>query len=148
MRPARALAVAALALFSACAWGEAPPKDIFKGRIKEGLYETRTEIDMSAVPGVAKGAQKQTQTQQRCVTRAEIDKGMSSDKNCPITTHKVAGNVVEFGADCTDGSKTSMRMTFGATGYEAEMKSVGSKGGKPYQSMIRSQSRYLGACKK
>jgi len=55
---------------------------------------------------------------------------------------------VQFAADCKDGSKTDMRMTFTASGYEAEMKSVGSQGGKPYRSVIRTQSRYLGACKK
>src|SRR5580765_2694163 len=58
----------------------AGPFDAFKGKMKEGLYETKVEMDMGQIPGAPPGMGKQTHTHQHCVTAADIEKGGTMGK--------------------------------------------------------------------
>src|SRR5258708_22760393 len=53
------------------------PFDAFKGKMKEGLYDYKMEIDMSGMAGLPPGMGKQTHAFQKCGTAKDIDKGQT-----------------------------------------------------------------------
>ena len=138
---------AALLCLEASAQPLAPGKDIFKGKVKEGLYEMKTEHDMSGVPGIPKEAQKGSQTRQRCISKEEIERGMQAGKDCQVKSLKDAGATSMLRMECIDGTATDMKMTFAPGGYTSEMTTSGKQDGKPFRSVFRSTAKYLGACK-
>src|SRR5258708_12577594 len=65
----------AFARSCALAFAADNPFDAFKGKMKEGLYDYKMEIDMSGMPGLPPGMGKQTHAFQKCVTAKDIEKG-------------------------------------------------------------------------
>ena len=95
-----ALAAAACAVFATAAL--AGPFDQFKGKMKEGMYEYKMDMDMGQVPGMPPGMGKQSMTFQKCLTPKEIeeggfgkgqDRGRSKSETCDIKDMNVSGNL-------------------------------------------------------
>jgi hypothetical protein len=57
------------------AWAPTTPSIAFKGKVKEGMYEYKMEMDMGQMPGLPPGMGKQSCTMQHCVTAQDIEKG-------------------------------------------------------------------------
>ena len=72
-------ALAVLAAAAATAY--AGPFDAFKGKMKEGMYEYKMDMDMGQMPGMPPGMGKQSHTFQRCVTKEDIEKGNMGKAN-------------------------------------------------------------------
>jgi hypothetical protein len=145
-----ALAFAAF-LTSGPAWAQKPPADLFKGKLKPGLYEDRVEVDMTGVPGIPKEHAKQSQTTQRCMTPEELNKGLGEDeRGCETTGFKMMGDTASFTTTCKKGNETQIaeiKLTTTAQGMKSELKSTMKQGGQTSTSTMRSESRYLGPCK-
>lgn len=147
---ALACLVSSFALAQAPAPAPAPGAGFapFKGKMKEGLYEMKSDHDMSGVPGVPKEHAKGSETKQRCMGRAEIERGINAGKDCKIASSKESGNNANVRMECQDGSVTEINLTLNPTGYGSEMKTTGKQDGKTFTSIFRSQAKYLGPCPK
>jgi hypothetical protein len=146
----------AAALLLAASGAGAQPKDAnadgafapFKGKLKEGLYEIKTDHDMSGVPGIPKEHAKGSETKQRCVSRQELDRGVRAGKDCKIASAKESGNSANVRMECKDGAVTDMKIALTGNGYATEMTTTGKQDGKAFNTSIKSQTRYLGPCPK
>jgi hypothetical protein len=149
--PAGAVFAVAALLASAPAWAQKPPADLFKGKMKPGLYEDRVEVDMTGVPGIPKEHAKQSQTTQRCMTPEDLAKGLDQDeKGCETSGFKMMGETAIFTTTCKKGNETQIaevKLTPTAQGMKSELKSTMKQGGQTSTSTMRSESRYLGPCK-
>lgn len=159
---AAALMLAAVALAAGGAWAQAKdakPKDAkppaavpdegfapFKGKLKEGLYEIKTEHDMTGVPGIPKEHAKGSDTKQRCVSRQELDRGVRAGKGCKVASAKESGNTATVRMECQDGAVTDMKIALTGNGYATEMATSGKQDGKAFNTTIKAQTRYLGPC--
>ncbi|HET7729011.1 MAG TPA: DUF3617 family protein [Usitatibacter sp.] len=141
-----ALAQAPAAKPQAAAPAPAAGATSFKGKVKEGMYDVKSEYDMSNVPGVPKEQAKGSQTKQRCVTKSEIDKGVSAGKGCQIASAKESGSTTTVRMECQDGSVTEMKLVFSPGGYNSEVRTTGKQEGKAFSSVFRSQAKYVGPC--
>ena len=139
------LAAAALAAAGGAS-AQATAKNVFKGKVKEGLYEVRNEADLSGVPGIPKEQVKSSETRKRCMTPQEIERGVEPAKDCKVNSYKEAGSVTTVVMQCQDGAVTEMKFTFAADGFSSEMRTTGKDEGKPFVSVFRSQAKHLGAC--
>jgi hypothetical protein len=141
----------ALLLAAPLAAAQQPPKDLFKGKVKPGMYEDKVEMDLSGIPGIPREQAKKTTSGQTCVTQADLDKGfMQLEKGCAYTAFKMAGDTAIFTTVCKDGADSQtneVRVTPTSSGFNSEVKTSSVQGGKPSNSTIKSQSRYLGPCK-
>jgi hypothetical protein len=158
MRNARL--AAALAATFACVAVYAGPFDAFKGKVKPGLYEYKTEMDMGAIPGMPPGMGKQSHTFQHCVTQADVDKGENmgnTDRggkpmpsNCEIKNVKASGNTASYTMSCPAPHEMNAeaQMTFLPNGYNMDMKMnmVSSKGGQPMSMTQHMEARLVGPC--
>ena len=153
MRAAPLLLAAGL-FATGAAWAQ--PKDAkaddgfspFKGKLKEGLYEIKTDHDMSGVPGIPKEHAKGSETKQRCVSRQELDRGVRAGRDCRIASARESGNSATVRMECKDGAVTDMKITLTGSGYSTEMATSGKQDGKAFSTSIKSQTRYLGPCPK
>lgn len=141
------LALLALAICAAPAAWSQDMKDAFKGRMKEGLYQIRSDADLTAVPGMPKESARRSETRETCVTKADLERGIQAAKDCKVKSYKAEGKTVRFSSECTDGSRTDMRMTFSESGFVSETTSRGTHEGKPFVSRFRSEAKLLGPCK-
>jgi hypothetical protein len=148
----RVLLAAALALGALVAHAQTPLKGAFKGKMKEGLYEVRTETDMGNRPDVPPAQRKQASTMQQCLTAAEIDSyAEEKQKDCQTRNLKVSGDAASFQIVCNKGEMTSdVAMKFVPGGYTMESKATvkPAGGGAPITMSSRAESKYLGPCKK
>ncbi|HEX6632612.1 MAG TPA: DUF3617 domain-containing protein [Usitatibacter sp.] len=146
------LACAAAVPLAVCAAGN--PFEAFHGKVKPGMYEYRTEMDMGAIPGMPPGMGKQTHTFQHCVTEEDVKKGEmgrsdNMPKNCEVKDFKMSGNTASYTMVCTGEHAMTAhnRITFNDTGYDMDMRMKMSQGGQPMDMKQHMQARYLGACK-
>ena len=142
------MAILALAVAGdAGAQAPANTKDLFKGKVREGLYEVKSEADLSGVPGLPKEQQaKRSETRQRCMSKAEIDRGVEAGKDCSVASYKSSANAANIVMNCKDGSTTDMKFTFAADAFTSELKTAGKDEGKPFVSIFRTNAKYVGAC--
>ena len=165
MKGAALLAAAAL-LASGAAWSQAKdakardakPQDAkpasdatftpFKGKLKDGLYEIKTDHDMTGVPGIPKEHAIGSETKQKCVSREELDRGVRAGKGCKIASANESGNNATVRMECQDGAVTEMKMALTTGGYTTVMNTSGKQDGKPFSSSFKAQTRYLGPCPK
>jgi hypothetical protein len=133
------------------------PFQAFKGKMKEGMYEYKMDMDMGAVPGMPPGMGKQTHTFQHCVTsedihRGEVNKGErnGAPKDCEVKDFKMSGNTATYKMVCSGQHAMSSenRITFESNGYTMDMKMAMNQGGHPMNMTQHMQARYLGACNK
>jgi hypothetical protein len=145
----RALLLAAgVALLAGAAFAQPPANGLLKGHVKAGLYEQKTEGEVSGVPGLPPGQERHVETTRRCVTQAEADKGIELAPGCTLKSQNISGNTAQFAAECRDGATHAMKITTTPTGFTSEMKTTGKqRDGTPFSVSMRSESRYLGPCR-
>lgn len=142
------LAMAAVAALAAGAGAAAAqtPKDLFKGKVKEGLYEVKSEADLSGVPGIPKEAAKRSETRQRCLTKQDVERGIEAGKDCEVKSYKPSAGGADIVMTCKDGSSTDMKFAFGGNTFKSEMRTTGTQEGKSFVSVFRSEAKHVGPC--
>jgi hypothetical protein len=152
-----ALRLAAVAVASFCSAASANPFDAFKGKMKEGLYDYKMEMDMGNIPGMPPGMGKQNHAFQQCVTNQDIDKGGFSrgregkmPENCEVRDFKMSGNSATYTMECkgNPAMKADNKVTFVGDGFNMDMKMAMNQGGQVMNMTQKIQARYVGACKK
>lgn len=145
---AKCLVLAAAAALAAAPAAAAPQtsKDLFKGKVKEGLYEVKSEADLSGVPGIPKEAAKRSETKQRCLTKQDVDRGVEAGKDCEVKHYKPSAEGANLVMACKDGSSTDMKFAFGGNTFKSEMRTTGTQEGKTFVSVFRSEAKHLGPC--
>ena len=134
----------------------------FKGKMKEGLYEYKMDMDMGQVPGMPPGMGKQSHTMQHCVTAQDIEKGTMGKggqgkmpENCEVKDFKMNGNTATYRTVCKgskDGKGPPMDMTadnkitFRDNGYTMDMKMAMDQGGHMMNMNQHMEGKYLGPC--
>src|SRR4051812_48343403 len=129
------------------------PFDQFKGKMKEGLYEYKMQMEM---PGMPANMGKQNMTFQNCVTRDDIEKGnMGRGKNgkmpetCEVKNFNMSGNTASYTMVCKDPPmQADNKITFGDGTFNMDMKMAMDQGGQKMNMTQHMEGRYLGACKK
>jgi hypothetical protein len=136
-----------------CAAASASPFDQFKGKMKEGMYETTMEME---IPGMPAGMGKQNMKFQNCVTAQDIENGKvgkGKDKgteNCEVKNFKMSGNTATYTTVCKGEHEMTAdtRMTFHDAGYKMDMKMAMNRNGQVMNMTQHMEGRYMGACKK
>lgn len=156
MRNACLLAVAGVAI-SAAAIAADNPFGQFKGKMKEGLYEYKMEMDMGQIPGMPPGMGKQSHTMQNCVTNKDIEGGgfskgrdrQNNPENCEIKNFNMSGNTATYQMVCKGEQPMTAdnRITFSGDGFKMDMKMAMSHGGQAMNMTQRMEGKYLGPCK-
>jgi hypothetical protein len=154
MRNARFLALACCAV-SAAVLAAGNPFESFKGKMKEGMYEYKMEMDMSGMAGMPPGMGKQSMTFQKCLTHQDIEKGQMGrgagrdgkmPEGCEFKNFTQSGNTASYTMTCTNMSADN-RITFTPDGFNMDMKMAMNREGKAMNMTQHMESRYLGACK-
>ena len=153
MTRARIFAIACCAV-SAAAIAAGNPFDAFKGKMKDGMYEYKMEMDMGAMPGLPPGMGKQSRTFQKCVTQQDIDKGQMGrgpDRNgkapeCEIKNFSQSGNTASYTMVCKEMTADN-KITFTGDGFTMDMKMAMDHGGKMTNMTQHMEGKYLGPCK-
>ena len=143
---------ACLAAASTAAFAASPFGDAFKGKMKEGLYEVRMEMEM---PGMPQGMGKQQMTMQNCVTAQDIEsvkvgKGSQKPDQCEIKNFKMSGNTASYTTVCKGDMQMTAdtTITFSGADYKMNMKMAMNQGGQVMNMTQKMDGRYLGPCKK
>lgn len=156
----RTTRIAALACFTLVAAPLAMAQDLswFKGKAKAGMYEYKTEMEMSGVPGMPPGMGKQNVTMQHCITQEDIDKGQMSkgrdgrSNDCQIKNMQTSGSSASYTMACeTPRHMTAdVKIAFAGDGYHMDMKMnmTEPKNGQAMNMTQHLDAKYLGACTK
>jgi hypothetical protein len=149
-----ALAAACLA---AIPLAYAGPFDAFKGHMKPGMYESKIDMDMGAIPGMPPGMGKQSMTHQHCITQEDIDSGKvakegrsgkKGDGDCEIKDVKMSGNTGTYRMVCPKGNMTvDSKITFMGNGYSMDSVMNMDQSGQKVTMKQHTESKYIGACK-
>ena len=147
MTPGCVHALAAAALVAAApAWAQQSAVNVFKGKVREGLYEVKSEVDLTRVPGIPRDKQKSTESRTRCVTQREIDHGISSDAECSVTRYTEVAGGAHILMSCKDGKASDMRFSFAPGEFASETTTTGKDGGATFVSVFRSKAKLVGPC--
>lgn len=157
MTKARYLAIACAA---ACTAAAAGPFDAMKGKMKDGMYEYKMEMDMGNIPGMPPGMKTQTMNFSKCVTQKDIEEGGFSKgkearkgpENCEIRNMNMSGNTATYTMICKgEGNQPAMtadnRITFSDSGFKMDMKMAMNQGGQMMNMTQRMEGKYVGPCK-
>ena len=154
MTKARLLAVACAAISAAAIAG---PLDALKGKMKEGMYEYKMEMDMGAMPGLPPGMGKQTHSFQKCVTAQDIEKGQmgrgpdrpgKAAPDCEVKNYNMSGNTASYTMVCKEPKMTTdNKITFSGQNFTMDMKVVMDQGGSTMNMTQHMEGKYLGPCK-
>ena len=149
----------AIAAATGCAFAAAialaGPFDAFKGKMKPGLYETKVETDMGAMPGVPPGMGKHSNTIQHCVTEKDIEEGgfgkgndRKDEGQCEFKDVKMSVNAATYKMVCPKGNMSADgKIAFTGNGYVSDVDMATDQGGHKMNMKQHSESRYLGSCK-
>ena len=155
MNAFRPLAVAA-ALAAFCTPASAQLEGM-KGKMKEGLYEYKVEVDMGAMPGMPPGMGKQSHTVQNCVTAKDIESGSFAQErkdkgndNCKVRDYKMSGNTATYVMECKGDTqmRVDAKMTFADNAFTMENDMQMSQGGQAMKMKQKIQGRHIGPCNK
>lgn len=144
------------ALFATAAIAQ-NPMSALKGKMKDGLYAYKIEMDMGQVPGMPAGMGKQTMNMQHCVTPQDIEKGElgkgrddRGSQNCKIENFRMSGNTATYRMVCKGEMDMTAdnEITFIPDGYRMKMKMAMNQGGQKMNMNQNMEARYLGPCKK
>ena len=148
-----ALAAALAGAFATATAGG--PFDQFKGKMKEGMYEYKMQME---IPGMPAGMGKQNMTFQNCVSQKDIDEGgfgksqqqRNQPENCEVKNFKMSGNTATYTMECKGEPKMTAdnKVTFTNDGFDMDMKMAMNQGGQVMNMSQKMQGRYLGPCKK
>ncbi|MGE5615551.1 MAG: DUF3617 domain-containing protein [Bacillota bacterium] len=155
MKATHAAALAVVVAFASAA-SAADPFEHLRGKIKPGLYEYKSQMDMSNVPGMPPGMTRPPVTFTHCVTEEDIAKGRmnrnprdpESGTQCDFTNVKTSGNTTSYTMVCTGRSrmKADMVMTFTGDGWNGDMTMNMEQNGHPMTMKQHMETRYKGAC--
>jgi len=132
----------------------AGPFDQFRGKVKEGLYEYKMEMEMPGMPpGMAKGPMTFT----HCVTAQDIEKGQfgrggrdgKQPDNCEVKDVNMTGSGATYKVICKPPQEMTMdvKMTFKGDGFVMDNNMSMNQGGRMMNMKQRMESTYKGACK-
>ena len=147
------LAAALACTFAATAFA-AGPFDQFKGRMKEGQYETKMEMEM---PGMPANMGKQTHTFSNCVTKEDIEGGKigkgrdgKMPDNCEVKNFNMSGNTATYTTVCKGDPEMTAdsKITFSDAGYTMDMKMAMKQRGQVMNMTQKMEGRYVGPCTK
>ena len=157
MRTTRLLALACAAAICAPAWAADNPFSAFKGKMKDGLYEYKMEMDMGQVPGMPAGMGKQSMTTQHCLKQEDIEKGGFSKgrdgkgmpENCKVENFKMSGSTASYTMVCKGGPDMTADnvITFMGDGYKMDMKMAMNQGDRMMNMTQHMEAKYVGPCK-
>jgi uncharacterized protein DUF3617 len=150
------IAVAGVALCAAASAADNPFSQ-FKGKMKEGMYEYKMEMDMSGVQGMPAGMGKQNMTFQKCLTQADIDKGQMGrgggrdgkmPESCEVKNFNMSGNTASYTMICKEPKMSAdNKIAFSNDGFKMDMKMAMEQGGQMMNMNQKMEGRYLGPCK-
>jgi hypothetical protein len=155
MKALRVAAVfASIATLSSAA--SANPFDAFKGKMKEGLYDYKMEMDMGNIPGMPPGMGKQSFNVQNCVTAEDINQGGfgrgregKMPETCEVRDFKMSGNTATYTMECKKPAmKADNKVTLTGEGFDMDMKMAMNEGGQVMNVNQKIKARHIGACKK
>jgi hypothetical protein len=155
MKKVSLIALACAGSFALAAAAADNPFQAFKGKMKEGMYEYKMDMDMGQIPGMPPGMGKQSRTFQHCVTAEDIKRGEvgKSDrggmpKDCEVKDFKMSGNTASYRMVCTGehAMEADNHITFENNGYTMDMKMARNERGRQMDMTQHMQARYLGAC--
>jgi len=148
------ISVIAAALAACCGTAiAAGPFDQFKGKMKEGQYEYKMDMEMPGMPG---GMGKHSQTVQRCVTAKDLEegnfaRGPQHKQDCEFQDVKFSGNTGSYKMVCKGQNPMTadVKMAFRDNGFTSDMKMSMAQGpgGQPMTMNQHMEGKYLGACK-
>ena len=153
MKASHLVGVACAAAFCTTAMAD-NPFEAFKGKMKEGMYEYKMEMDMSGM-GMPAGMGKQNTTFQKCLTHQDIEKGQMGrgagrdgkmPEGCEFKNFTQSGNTASYSMVCTNMSADN-RITFTPDGFNMDMKMAMNQNGKAMNMTQHMESKYLGPCK-
>jgi len=157
MRTTPGVALACLAI-AASPLAAAQDLSFFKSRAKPGMYEYKTEMDMSGVPGMPPGMGHQNVTFQHCLTQEDIDrgamnKGRDKDNNdCQVKNLQSSGSSASYSMSCTKPRpmNADVKIAFAGDGFHMDMKMnmAETRSGQPMSMTQHMDAKYLGACTK
>ena len=147
------ISVIAGALFASCGVAiAAGPFEGMKGKMKEGLYEYKMDMDMPGMPG---GMGKHSQTVQRCVTAKDLDegnfaRGPQQKQDCEFQDSKFSGNSGSYKMVCKGQHPMTadVKMTFRDNGFTSDMNMTMNQGGQQMTMKQHMDGKYLGPCNK
>jgi hypothetical protein len=156
MKVTHAVSLACAAAFVSAA-SAADPFEALRGKVKPGLYEYKSQMDMSNVPGMPQGMAPPPMTFTRCLTEEDIAKGAmnrnprdpSSGTECEFKNVNTTGNRTSYTMVCTGKSKMTadMVMTFTGDGWNGDMTMNMDQNGRQMTMKQHMETRYKGACK-
>ena len=155
MNAFRPLAVAA-ALAAFCTPASAQFEGM-KGKMKEGLYDYKMEMDMGNIPGMPPGMSKQAHSFQQCITAKDIEKGGfqrgkegKMPENCEVRDFKMSGNTASYTWECKGERpmKADNKMTFLDNGFDMDMNMSMTQRGQVMNMKQKMQARHVGPCQK
>jgi len=153
MKTAFALAAA----FAATAAFAQNPMAALKGKVKDGMYAYRMEMDLGQIPGMPPGMSKQTMNFQHCVTKQDIERGQlgkgrdgKSPADCQIEDFRMSGNTASYRMVCAGEMQMTAdnTITFVSDGYRMKMKMSMVRGGHTMNTNQAMEAKYLGPCTK
>lgn len=157
MKAHSVLTGACFAVIAVSAWAD-DPLDAFKGKLKEGLYEYKVEVDMSQMPGMAAGMGKHETSFQQCLTSEDIAKGRmgrggrdgKAAADCDIRNVKTSANSASYTMACKGSGQmiSDNKIVFMSDGYKMDSTMVMSQGGQTMKMLQHVDSHYLGPCKR
>jgi len=124
----------------------------FKGKIKEGNWEYKMQMD--GVPGMPPGMKMPEQTFQHCITAQDIEKGGVGSKNgkmpdgCAVKNMKMSGNTATYTMECTKEPKMTVdsTITFGTDSFTTKQAMDMDQGGQRMKMNSTMTGKYLGPC--
>jgi hypothetical protein len=144
------------ALVVAAPLAHAQGMEAMSGKMKEGMYSYKMEMDMGQVPGMPQGMGKQNMAFQHCVTKKDIERGQlgkgrdeKKPQNCEIKDFKMSGSTASYRMVCTgDPAMTADNtITFVSDGFRMNMKMAMDQGGRRMNMTQNMEAKYLGPCK-
>jgi hypothetical protein len=143
------ISIAAIALFSCGAAFAAGPFDQFKGKMKEGMYEYKMDMEMPGGMG-----KMPTQTIQRCVTAKDLEegnfaRGANQKQDCEFQDVKFSGSTGSYKMVCKGQNPMTadVKMAFRDNGFTSDMNMTMNQGGQQMTMKQHMDGKYLGACK-
>ena len=112
------------------------PFEAFKGKVKEGMYEYKMDMDMGQMPGMPPGMGK--------------GRDGKMPENCEIKNFKMSGNTASYTMICKGGPDmvADNTITFRDGGYTMDMKMQMDRGGQAMNMKQHMEGKYLGPCSK
>jgi len=128
------------------------PFAAFKGKIKEGNWEYK--MQMEGVPGMPPGMKMPEHTFQHCITPQDVEKGGVGSKDgkmpdgCTVKNMKMSGNTASYTMECTKDPKMTVdaNMTFGDGTFTMKQKMAMNQNGQVMNMNQTMTGKYLGPC--